>query len=193
MLGRLIRNWRLIYQLLRGKRHPFLHVESAMRLIRNGKVVWEGKGGNAWWNGLQDEGEENLLDAYFRNQNAPTTFYLGLGHISGSPDVPADSDTLATINEISGDGYARVEITRDTNGFPTLSQDGATGDWYVSSKTCAFTNTGSVDWDSVDYIFLTDVASGTSGKLLVTAAASASKVVSPGDELDANFEQIRAS
>jgi len=190
---RLTRNLKLIWKLLRGKKHPFFEPTIELKHIHNGKVIYHAKGIAKAWNGLMDAGEQNVLDVYFRNQNAPTTFYLGLGNNGGTPGIPAENATLADITEVSGTGYARQEITRDTTGWPTLAQDSSDGDYYVTSKQVGFVNSGTSDWTSADYLFITDAASGTTGKLLVCIALSSSRVLKPSDELDAKVDQGKLS
>jgi len=188
---RLARNLKLIWKLLRGKKHPFIDFEAEIKHFHKGRLVWKGKAGMPW-NGLMDEGENNILDVYYRNQNAPTKFYLGLGNNGGTPGIPAEDATLATITEVSGDGYARQEITRDTIGWPSLTKD-SDGDWYVTSKQVAFVNTGSENWPAADYMFITDTPSGTDGKLLICIALSSSRVLTPSDELDVKIEKAKLS
>ncbi len=190
---KLRRALKLIKRVLKNKRHPFFEVRANVVQKRNGKVIWEGKGLSAWWNGLQDDGESDLLDVYFRNATAPTEFYVGFGNLGGTVGVPVDSATLATITEVVGTGYARQPLTRDATGFPTLTQD-ANGDYYVKSTTITMTNTDTTTaWTAADYGFLTDASTGTTGKLLVTVAFQSSRIIQPGDEIDFYFENITAS
>ncbi len=164
------------------KLHSFV-ITANVYHIRDGKIIWEGRNLEGRINGLMDEGEENILRVYFRNETGPSSFYLGLGNNGGTPGVPSDSATLADITEVSGTGYARQTVERSSVGFPTIQKDTDSGDWEVISKDVTFTNTGSSNWTSADYLFLTDVSSGTSGKLLITIATSASRVLAPNDSL----------
>lgn len=173
--------------LFKRKLHSFI-ITLDLKHIRDGKVIWEGKNLEGRFNGLTDEGENSILDVYFRGATAPTSFYMGLGNNGGTPGVPPDNATLATITEVSGTNYARQTVERSTVGFPTLQQDGTTGDWEVISKEVTFTNTGTTNWTAADYVFLTDVATGTTGKLLVTVAASLSRVLAPNDSLVASIK-----
>lgn len=91
--------------------------------------------------------------------NLPTTFYVGIG--SGS--LPLASDTLAAVaaHENSGPGYARKALVRGATDFPTLAL--VAGHWKVSSKLLSWVATG--DWSgNSDWLFLTDAASGTTGR-----------------------------
>lgn len=191
-LNKIKRNIRLIWSILRGKRHPFVDFKASAEHYRKGHLIWAGKNLSAWWNGLMDGGENNMLDVYYRGQNVPATFYLGLGNNGGTVGIPAEDSTLATITEVTGDGYNRQEITRDSTGWPDLIKD-TDGDWYVTSKKVAFTNSGTSDWTSADYLFITDAASGTTGNLIATIALNASRVLKPSDELDARVQKAKAS
>ena len=84
-------------------------------------------------NALADEGEEDMLDVYFRAATAPTTFYVRLYN-----DTPAETDALSNLlNEASGNGYSAQEIERTSTGFPTLALD--SGDYQLTSKAVTFT------------------------------------------------------
>jgi hypothetical protein len=127
-------------------------------------------------NALADEGEQNMLDAYLRGQNAPTTFYLALFN-----DTPLETDTLADlVGEPSTNGYARQEITRDTTGWPTLALDA--GDFMATSKQVTFSATGG-SWGPVTYMVLTTVASGTAGKHLAFVPLSGPRTLQASETL----------
>jgi len=181
-----IRRIQLALRALRGKRHPWIRVTADVRHIRNGKVIWEAKDVEAMLNGLMDEGEQNILDSYFRNQNTPTSFYVGLGNNGGTPGVPAETVILTGITEVAGTGYARIALARNTTDWPTLALD--TGDYQVTSAQKTFQNSGGTAWSAADYLFLTDVASGTSGKLIATVALSVSRVLQASDQLQASIK-----
>jgi hypothetical protein len=90
-----------------------------------------------------DEGENNILDAYFKGTNRPAAWYIGL-----YTDAVAlgESDGLADLTEVSGSGYARQEMD---DADWTLSGDHVTG----AQQT--FTASGGV-WSNVYGWFLTD-------------------------------------
>lgn len=177
--------WRAFWK---RKLHAIV-VTADISILREGKVIETYKNVEGWWNGLMDEGEQNMLDVYFRNQNAPTNFYCGLGNNGGTPGIPAETATLENITEVSGTGYARQLIERSTTGWPYLVlQD---GDYQIESKTISFTNTGSSNWSTIDYVFITDVSSGTQGKLLVAIAMPASKVLGPNETLEITSIKIK--
>jgi len=187
---RLIKKIKNIWRAFWKRKLHAIVVTADISILKDGKVIETYKNVEGWWNGLMDEGEQNMLDVYFRNQNAPTNFYCGLGNNGGTPGIPADTATLSTITEVSGTNYARQLIERSTTGWPNLVLDD--GDYQVESKSVSFTNTGTTNWTSIDYLFITDVASGTSGKLLVTIAMPSSKILAPNESLVIDSIKIKA-
>lgn len=129
-------------------------------------------------NALADEGEQDILDVYFRALTAPTSFYVGLLN-----STPTDTTTLSTMsNEPSGNGYARQQITRNNTGWPTLALD--SGDYRVVSTVETFTASGG-SIGPVTYSFLcTNAASGTSGKFLTYTALSEARTMANGESLE---------
>jgi len=81
-----------------------------------------------------DEGEDDVLDVYFSNDQAHrTSLWVGLYKDSTEP---AEGATIATITEETGSGYARQEITDaqwTVGAGPTATAVqvtfAATGDW----------------------------------------------------------------
>jgi len=97
-----------------------------------GRVVWRDRIKNA----LINQGESNMLDVYFRNDNAPTQFYVRLCN-----DTIIETDTLSSVqNEPSGNGYAAASLERSEVGFPTLELDD--GDYRVVSKEVEWAASG---------------------------------------------------
>ena len=131
-------------QVLYGKKHPFwLGIYEWEHRDKNGKLI------DKWTveNALADEGEENLLESYFRAENEPTTFYLALFN-----DTPEETDTLALLTgEPSTFGYERQEITRDSTGWSTLALD--SGDYMITSAQVIFQAIGG-GWGPVTYAVL---------------------------------------
>lgn len=125
-------------------------------------------------NSLADEGEKLLLESFFRGENTPTAFYLGLCN-----SILDDAKTLATIvGEMSGSGYGRAEIARSSVGWPLIDQDA--GDWRVTSTMGVFTATGG-NIGPFKSLFLANVGSGTSGRLIAYAAFPEDQVILSGD------------
>ena len=126
-------------------------------------------------NALADEGEELMLDAFFRDAAEPTNFYLRLFN-----DTPAETDSLSDLTgEPSGNGYAAVTITRDATGWPTLELD--SGDWQVVSKSCVFLADGGTIGPVIYAVLATSTDS--SGKLVAYNALSTTRTLMDGDSL----------
>lgn len=125
-------------------------------------------------NVLLDEGERNLLDDYFRGQNAPPAFYAGLH--SGSL---VDTSTLANIIEPTQLGYARQLMARSTGGFPTLALDA--GDYQVESLQVTFV--AAATWTPVNKMFLASQVSAVVGAVLLEADLSTVRSLVSQDSL----------
>jgi hypothetical protein len=136
-------------------------------------------------NALMDEGELDILNTYFRANSTPTGFYFGLGNNGGTPGIPAETVGLAGITEVSGTGYARIAVARDTTDFGAPALDA--GDYMTTTVVKTFTG-GAGGWTAADYLFLTDQASGTAGPLIATVALSASRVLLENDTLDVSLK-----
>jgi hypothetical protein len=162
-----------IRYLLYGRKHSFWL----------GEFEWEhrDKDGNIidkWttFNALANEGEENILDSYFRGENVPIDFYLMLVN-----DTPAIGWHLTDITgEPSGNGYQRLQLTRNTSGWPTLALDSS--HYMVTSKQVIFEATGG-SWGPVTFAILTTVPTGTSGPLIAFVPLSSSKTLDIGQTL----------
>ena len=150
--------------------------------------IWEfehsDKYGNildAWveQNALADEGEQNLLDAYFRSQNSPSIFYIRLFN-----DTPVETDSISSLTgEPSTNGYSAQSLGRNTSGFPTLELN--SGDYRVVSDQVTFTASGG-SWGPVIYATLT-TSSDSSGKLIAYVALSTSRTLADGETLRVRF------
>ena len=131
-------------------------------------------------NALTDQGEQDVLETFYVNQSAPASnFFLGL-----SNSTPVDTSTLSTITEVSGSGYARQTITRNTTGWPTRGLVG--GDWQLQAATATFTATGT--WTTANYAFLCSVTSGTSGRLWNYVQLSVARTLGNGDSLQFTYK-----
>lgn len=132
-------------------------------------------------NTLADEGEQAILEAYFRGGTASTNTYLRLYN-----DTPAETDTLSTLTgEVSGTGYPGTNtIESNATGWPTSALD--VGDWQIDSKTITWTASGA--WSAATYLVLATVASGTGGLLIAYNALSATRTLADGDSLQADIQ-----
>lgn len=114
--------------------------------------------------------------------NLPASFYVGLG--TGA--FPTKATTLASIVEVSGGGYARVELDRNTTDFPTLAL--VAGSWKVTSKGFTFGPASADTTGQATFAFLTDVASGTSGRFFGAVSVPEPFRLLVGDKFDATYE-----
>ena len=141
----------------------------------------DGKVKESWtvFNALADEGEQSILDSYFRAQNTPTSFFLRLFN-----DTPAETDTLADLlNEPSGNGYSAITLARNTTDFPTLALD--SGDYRVSSKQVTFTASGGTMGTATYAVLAT--SSDNSGKLIAYVALATTRTLLAGESLNVTF------
>lgn len=124
---------------------------------------------------ILQEGERNVLDSYFRNQNNPPQFFLGLH--SGSLTETA---TLANVVEPSQSGYARILYNRNTTDFPTLVAT-AGDDFRVEGAAKVFT--AAATWTPVNKMFLASLQTGLVGSLIVEADLGAVRALLSQDTL----------
>lgn len=139
--------------------------------IRAGEVIWESGWGP---NDLADEGENDILSVYLRGATAPTSFYFALAGAD-----PGETGTLATMTEVTGTGYARIAVARNTTDWPTLALD--SGDFKATSATKTFTAGG--NWTNATHLVLCTAASGTAGKLVAYKALGATRSLINTDQL----------
>jgi hypothetical protein len=103
---------------------------------------------------LCDQGENDLLNIYLKNATQNANLYLGL---YTSPNYePGEAAILSDLVEPSGGNYARIQLT--PAGWTLV---GAVAEQAVKT----FSATGAA-WGNVYGYFITNVASGTSGKLI---------------------------
>lgn len=137
-----------------------------------------------------DEGEIEMLKMIFRASTAVVAgggnFYLGLCN-----QVPAKDDTLVEItSEPDGTGgYARIAVTRDATGFPTLTT--INGRNVMRSAVKTFTASGADFSDLISRAFLCSAASGTSGTLFSFSGALTTPItVANGESFPMVYEFI---
>lgn len=105
------------------------------------------------------EGLQYLLEvAFTEQQSVPANFYRGLGTNTSL----ADGATLASITELSGDGYARQALASDTADW--TGEGAGDGDYQLVSGESTFTADGA-DWADAMIDFIATTIDG-SGKLL---------------------------
>lgn len=143
-------------------------------------------------NTLANDGQQDFLDIYLRYGASPssrptTSFYLGLTDSTSTCSI-AKADNLTTVvgyGEPSGYGYARILIEASNTGWPTLATD--SGDYMATSKSVTFTASGGAI-GPVYCAFLTNAASGTSGKHISWAALSTGRTLASGESLAVTYK-----
>lgn len=161
-------------------KHKFYKSFWTIKHIRNGKEIWSIKKQNS----LADEGEESILESFFRGNASftPAIFYVRLCN-----DTIVETDTLASIlNEPSGNGYSTPSVERSTVGFPTKDTFG--GNARITSKEVIFTASGG-DIGPVTNLYLATTSNNT-GKLIAFLALPLSRLILDGDSMIIQFEII---
>lgn len=122
---------------------------------------------------LSNWGEELALNLLFRaTGTSPTTVYLGL-----ATSVLDDSSTLASITEENDANYSRKAISFDA---PSQVGQNAT---ISSSADITFTAWAQNADLPITYCFISDVASGTNGHILIWFQMPTSKQPAAGETL----------
>ncbi|HIJ70660.1 MAG TPA: hypothetical protein HPP87_04765 [Planctomycetes bacterium] len=131
---------------------------------------------------MVQEGLQWLLEVAFSEEQAvPANFYLGLSQ----SDVATltETATLASINEVTGTGYARQTVASDNVDF--TSAVAGTNDRKQTTKTVTFTASAS-DWDDAESAFLATSSDG-SGKLVAIVDLSETRSLVNGDSLEVSM------
>jgi len=155
------------------------------------RLIWEEPKGTP--NILHTTGENAILSAFFATTFAnygapPANCYLGLDHTR----VPAEGDTLATLDELSKSGYERKALISGGSGAGGQDWVLATHNGYqeVTSKTQTWT--AGEDWvTAVKNIFfctdITAVVDGDGEHLICSLALSALRTLLNGDKLEGSM------
>jgi Tfp pilus assembly major pilin PilA len=131
---------------------------------------------------IHTEGLQFMLEVCFtKQQTVPTNYYIGLA----TDALLVDTDTLSTLTEVTGTGYARQAVASGATDFTSAST--GTNDRKITTKSVTFTATAS-DWTGAKTVFLCTVTSGTSGKLIQYAPLSATRTLANGDTLTVALE-----
>lgn len=132
-------------------------------------------------NALLDEGEQWVLDTFFRGATPPTTFAFAL-----LTAAPAETATMATMAEVTGGGYARVAVARNTTDWPTLAL--ASGDYQVTSLQKTFGPLNTTNYSAaVTHLAVVTATTGTAGKLISAVALSTARTLVVGDSLNVTY------
>jgi len=127
-----------------------------------------------------NQGENDVLEVYLGQTAKRDPLYIGLYDDSSEP---AEDATLASISEIDGSGYARIQL--DSTGW-TIVADLAT----YSQVTFQ----ADASWGNVYGYFITTTLDGTSGLLLgVETFSDGPYDVDVADEMVKITPKIRAS
>lgn len=169
--------------------HP---TEYRFRHYREGRLLWASSIGDVdaqadelevveaqlWTpNAIADEGEQWILDTFFRGAAAPAGFFLRL-----ATAAPTDTSTLATVSQVTGTGYAPIAVARNTTDWPTLALNA--GDFRVVMATKTFTATGT--WTAATHMYLATTSDNT-GKLISYAALGTTRTLVNGDTLAVDY------
>ena len=137
---------------------------------------------------ITDQGEEDLLKMILQADvaiiSAGGNWFVGL-----CEETPGETDTLASISTepTSAGGYARQPIARNTTGWPTISQvnDAFRG----LSLQITFAASGADFSRTIQRAFLTNVASGTAGRLFAYSGLLPNPLlITDGNNLPVKYE-----
>jgi hypothetical protein len=146
--------------------------------------------GNLKWqetdraNALSQTGEQAILDVFFRNGTAPSTFYLRL-----SNTIPTATDSLTTLmatEPTTAYGYnpANQALARNSTDWPTLGI--ATAHYEVQSKATTITaNGGTIG--PIAYAVIASSSNNT-GYPIAYAALAQTRTLSSGDSLQITYK-----
>lgn len=129
-------------------------------------------------NFMADEGESLVLDGFWRAATIPSAFFLGL--LSATP---TETSTLSSVTEVTGTGYARKSLTRNSTNFPTLAL--VSGDFKVSMLTQTFACTSGT-WSTATYAYWASTSDNT-GKLIAAIALGTSRTLTGTDTLAVDY------
>jgi hypothetical protein len=161
-------------------KHKFYKSFWNIKHIRDGKEIWSIRKQNS----LVDEGEEAILEAFFRLNASytPTEFYVRL-----CDDTIEETDTLSIVqNEPSGFNYTPQLVEASAVGFPV--KDMFEGDYRLTSKELTFTASGG-DIGPVNTVFLATTDDNT-GKLIAFLDLPLTRTILNGDSMIVQFEVI---
>lgn len=148
-----------------------------------GNLVWSGLARNA----LANEGEQSVLDTYFRGATPPAGFYLRL--YNTTPALGSTLSTLSASEPATANGYnpANQGLARNSTDWPSLSL--VSSHYEVTSKTITVTASGGTI-GPVTYAAIA-TSSDNTGKLVSYAALSATRTLNAGDSLQMTSYKVR--
>lgn len=127
-----------------------------------------------------EEGLQHLLEVvYTEEQSVPANYYIGLCEDASV----AEDDNLASLTELSGNGYARQAVASDNTDFTSAAT--GTNDRKVTTKVVTFTASGGA-WNGAVHAFLATTIDD-SGKLVAVAALSVERTLQDEDSLQVSI------
>lgn len=131
---------------------------------------------------LSDYLENKLIDHVFRNISYTVPSTIGIALVTAAP---TDSQTGATISEVTGGSYARVAVVpttanwASTNGTASGPSSGTGG---ATNPVAAVTfTTATADWGTIVGVVVCDNTTTAAGNALFYGTLTQNKVVSNGD------------
>ena len=149
---------------------------------------------------LSDYLESGLLNHLFRGQSFTAPINISIALTSG---IPLDSDTGATIPEMSGltgsasTGYSRVNLGNPASTGPTTwshtDADFAGGSGSIKNSGQIVFNTALTDWGWISGIAILDNAQEASGNLLMHAQLTNPRLIYTGDNVKFDYQSLEIS
>jgi hypothetical protein len=148
--------------------------------------------------GWTNKGKMSMLDAYFRNNGAPTNFYIALATSATAPTQ--DTDTLSQLTEIAaGNGYTTggYSLTPGATDFDVLNEDDTNDRGDIQVKDVVWTASGGPipsSGNGARYAVLTD-DNGTVGSREIYAYwdLTSDRSVSSGQTLTLQNLELRVT
>lgn len=142
-------------------------------------------------NQLYDQGEQDILESFFRGASAPTDFKIGMLKTSYSI-LETHTMTQVAAAELSpancGGYAARQVLTRDSSGWPTSALDA--GDWRLVSAQVTWEATA--PWtETAGFMFIMSggvtTPANTTGRIIAVAP------MNPTRQLQAALDTLKIS
>jgi hypothetical protein len=148
--------------------------------------------------GWTNRGKLSILDAYFRNNGAPTNFYVAL--VTSAVAPTADTNVLGDLTEIAaGNGYTSggISLNRNATDFDTLTEDDANDRALIQIKDVVWTASGGTipsGGDGARYAVLTDDNGTVANREVIGFwSLSSDRTVSDGQTLTLQDLELRAN
>lgn len=133
-------------------------------------------------NSLAHQGEEIMLDVFFRGAASPTKFMMALAN--GTVNDDTTGTTLPS--EPSGNGYSRIELPRSNAGFVKLEKNSTNNNFVITTKDCTFTATGGNIGPVNTAIILAEHSGVT--KLIAYRELSQTRMMNDGESLVVTYK-----